>query len=723
MIKQLLLFLVLGISSAHAAPLQCGNLQLIQGHFLMNHISYKGTRSISPEALKQIETRIREQYLKAIDRSKLYLLDSDVKTIEQKLNNSIVHVQNKQCDFLNEIEGILGKRVKERTEFARTYLNDKKFKFDKKTELLLDPDKRKYAKDKEELNAFHKKYLQFQIATYLQTGLKLDEAKTNTLKRYERAARRYETSPVEKKATSAGAEGEEFENAKMTPADKNAELYDQYLNAFARSLDPHSNYLSQDMLEDFEISMRLSLEGIGATLSSQDGFTVIEQLIPGGAAALSGKLQPKDKIIAVGQGGEGKLVNVVEMDLRDVVKKIRGAKGSTVRLMVLRKSAAEQKRFEVSLIRDKINLEDEAASITYVDKDEGGVKKKIGLVNLPSFYSGPISDGPFGEVRSSAGDLKKILAEARTKNVDAIVLDLSTNGGGSLEDAVNIAGLFFKTGGVVKETGSGVEGDKIRGDMDASVDWAGPLVVLTSRISASASEIVAGTLKDYHRGIILGGDHTFGKGTIQQVSKLPQKQGATKITVGMFFVPGGSTTQHSGVSADIVLPSVFSTDEIGEKTLDYSLLPRKTDPFVAPEAFVTEGPGKWTPINDEIVKELKTRSGTRVAESVDFKKVFEDIKKARDQEKNKVTKLSELMKEKPEGEEKKEDKKKSKFGTKDEKQAEYMKRADIKEAINVAFDLSQKISGQPLIQITDHKAKSKEASKVVNDDDEETVKK
>ncbi len=715
MIKQLLLFLVLGISNAQAVPLLCGNLQLIQGHFLMNHISYKGTRSISPEALKQIETRIREQYLKAIDRSKLYLLDSDVKTIEQKLNNSIVHVQNKQCDFLNEIEDILGKRVKERTEFARSYLNDKKFKFDKKTELLLDPDKRKYAKDKEELNAFHKKYLQFQIATYLQTGLKLDEAKSNTLKRYERAARRYEAASVEKKTTGAG-EGEEFENVKTTPTDKNAELYDQYLNAFARSLDPHSNYLSQDMLEDFEISMRLSLEGIGATLSSQDGFTVIEQLIPGGAAALSGKLQPKDKIIAVGQGGEGKLVNVVEMDLRDVVKKIRGAKGSSVRLMVLRKTASEQKRFEVSLIRDKINLEDEAASITYIDKDEGGVKKKIGLVNLPSFYSGPISDGPFGEVRSSAGDLKKILAEARTKNVDALVLDLSTNGGGSLEDAVNIAGLFFKTGGVVKETGSGAEGDKIRSDMDASVDWPGPLVVLTSRISASASEIVAGTLKDYHRGIILGGDHTFGKGTIQQVSKLPQKQGATKITVGMFFVPGGSTTQHSGVSADIVLPSVFSTDEIGEKTLDYSLLPRKTDAFVAPEAFVTEGPGKWTPINDEIVKELKTRSSTRVADSVDFKKVFEDIKKAREQEKNKVTKLSELMKEKPEGEDKKEDKKKNKFGTKDEKQAEYMKRADIKEAINVAFDLSQKISGQPLIQITDNKTKPKETSKVVNDE-------
>ncbi len=686
-----------GVTIAQAIPLECGNISLIQGHFLANHISYKGMRGIGPESLKQIENRIREQYLKTLDRSKLYLLDSDVKAIEQKLQNSIVQVQNRKCDFLEEIEGVLGKRVKERYDFAKTYLTDKNFKFDKKTELMLDPDKRKYSKTKEELNAFHKKYLQFQIATYLQTGLKLDEAKTNTLKRYERANRRYDDSPAPAKPKEGDAE--EFEITKMSKADKLGELYDQYLNAFARSLDPHSNYLSQDMLEDFEISMRLSLEGIGATLSSQDGFTVIEQLIPGGAAALSGKLQPKDKIIAVGQGTDGKLVNVVEMDLRDVVKKIRGAKGSSVRLVVLRKTGSEQKRFEVSLIRDKINLEDEAASITYLDKEEGGVKKKIGLVNLPSFYSGPVSDGPFGEVRSSAGDLKKILAEARAKNVDAIVLDLSTNGGGSLEDAVNIAGLFFKTGGVVKETGP--DGDKIRGDMDSTVDWAGPLVVLTSRISASASEIVAGTLKDYKRGIILGGDHTFGKGTIQQVSKLPKKQGATKITVGMFFVPGGSTTQHGGVNADIVLPSVFSTDEIGEKTLDYSLLPRKTEPFVSPEAYVSDGSGKWTPVNDDVVKELKKRSSDRVAESADFKKVFEDIKKAKDLEKNKITKLSELMKEKPEGDDKKEEKKKSKFGSKEEKTAEYLKRADIKEAANVAFDLAQKLSGQPLI-LVDH---------------------
>lgn len=712
------IFILLFFSQSQAVPLECGNITLIQGHFLANHISYKGMRGIGPESLKQIENRIREQYLKTLDRSKLYLLDSDVKQIEQKLANSIVQVQNRKCDFLEEIEDVLGKRVKERTEFARTYLNDKKFKFDKKTELMLDPDKRKYAKTKEELNAFHKKYLQFQIATYLQTGLKIDEAKANTLKRYDRASRRYENAPVTKKE----AGDEEFESVKTSKADKIGELYDQYLNAFARSLDPHSNYLSQDMLEDFEISMRLSLEGIGATLSSQDGFTVIEQLIPGGAAALSGKLQPKDKIIAVGQSNDGKLVNVVEMDLRDVVKKIRGAKGSSVRLVILRKTGSEQKRFEVTLVRDKINLEDEAASITYLDKEEGGVKKKIGLINLPSFYSGPVSDGPFGEVRSSAGDLKKILAEARAKQVDAVVLDLSTNGGGSLEDAVNIAGLFFKTGGVVKETGP--DGDKIRSDLDGAVDWAGPLVVLTSRISASASEIVAGTLKDYKRGIILGGDHTFGKGTIQQVSKLPKKQGATKITVGMFFVPGGSTTQHSGVNADITLPSVFSTDEIGEKTLDYSLLPRKTEPFVSPEAFVSEGAGKWTPVNEDVVKELKKRSETRVADSDDFKKVFEDIKKAKEQEKNKITKLSELMKEKPEGDENKDEKKKSKFGTKEEKTAEYLKRPDIKEASNVAFDLAQKLSGQPLpVILVDHKAKDKSASRANVVEDGSTVEK
>lgn len=660
-----------------AAGLQCEYLFLIQTQFLKDHLSYKHLKALPPDITELLESRTIEQYVKSLDRSKLYLLESDVNLVKSKLKGILAKVKDYKCEPLYEIDALLGKRIKERAEFTTKFLGAG-FKFDPKTEIILDPEKRAFAKDAKELDEYQKKYLQFQISTYLQTDMALEEAKGNVIRRYQRGVKKYETT------TEAAIQ------------ERHDEIFDIFLNSFAKALDPHTNYLTQDTLEDFSIQMSLSLEGIGATLSFQDGFTVIEQLIPGGAAGKSGKLQPKDKIIAVGQGETGALENMVEVELRDVVKKIRGAKNTKVRLSILRQVGSEQTKFEVVLVRDKISLEDDAVSITYIEREIGGVKKKVGLLNLPSFYSGSGDDSRLSQVRSCAKDMKKLLKEARQNNVDAIVLDLSTNGGGSLDDAVSIGGLFFKKGGVVKELGP--EGEKIRSDEDTEVDWAGPLVVLTSRISASASEIVAGTLKDYERAVIVGGDHTFGKGTIQSVRRLPSKLGATKVTVGMFFIPGGTTTQHKGVDADIVFPGVFSTDDVGEKTLDYSLAPKTTQKFVSADAFVTNGPGKWDKVKPETIKELREVSLKRISKDEDFKKVIEEIKKAKDQEKDKVTKLSELMKEKSENEKKeKEDKKNIRYGTKEEKMAEYMKRADVKESLNIAFDLIQIQSGAPIM--------------------------
>jgi carboxyl-terminal processing protease len=387
--------------------------------------------------------------------------------------------------------------------------------------------------------------------------------------------------------------------------------------------------MSADNLEDFEIQMRLSLEGIGATLSSQDGFTIIEQLIPGGAAESSGKLKVKDKIIAVAEGKDGEFKNVIEMDLRDVVKMIRGPKGSDVRLKILRKAGKDTSRFELALVRNQIKLEDEAAAITYVDREVGGQKLKVGLLNLPSFYADNRQGGP-----SASTDMKKILGEAVKNKTDAIVLDLSNNGGGSLRDAVDIAGLFFGTGNVVKQSqrDSGdlteIQYDVLR-DTDSSVDWSGPLVVLISRISASASEIVSGTLQDYNRAVVVGGDHTFGKGTVQSVEYLPPGLGAIKTTVGMFFTAGGQSTQHRGVDADLVWPSNLSTDEIGEKTLEYSVPPKKINSFLSSTAYVREGKGAWSKVTPDIIKRLKAKSDPRVASSKEFKKVVDEIQKAK----------------------------------------------------------------------------------------------
>lgn len=640
--------------------LSCVHLYPVQAKYIEKHVNYT-------KMAKNLESRTVEQFIKRLDGSKLYLLEKDVKDIEKMMANLFDKIRNKDCGSIEKANQLFVKRVEERVAYAKKFLGPK-FKYDPKVQIQRDPQDRKRPTTLVEANKFHETYMQYQVASYLATDMKMEEAKQQIVRNYERALKRVQ----------------EF---------KKEDLLASYLDSFARALDPHSSYMSADALEDFEIQMRLSLEGIGATLSSQDGFTVIEQLIPGGAADASGKLKPKDKIIAVAQGKDGPFQNVIEMELRDVVKLIRGPKGSEVRLKILRKSTKEPERFELVLVRDKIKLEDEAASLTYMDREVGGQKLKIGLLNLPSFYADNRKNDP-----SAATDTKKLLAEAVKNKADAVVLDLSNNGGGSLRDAVDIAGLFFATGNVVKQSQRGssefdnMSYETLR-DTDSTVDWTGPLVVLTSRVSASASEIVSGTLQDYHRAVIVGGDHTFGKGTVQSVEYLPPGLGAMKTTVGMFFTAGGASTQHRGVSADIVLPSTYAVDEIGEKTLDYSLPPKKIKEFLSPSAFVTDGKFAWSQVGKDTVRKLKTKSATRVAASADFKKIIDDLAKVK--KRGKMIVVGDLLKDK-------DSKKKGEPGaekgepgedddnvtmTREERKKKYFERADILEAINIAADL------------------------------------
>lgn len=654
----------LAVSTIASAQLkegmECRYLTVIEQGFLANHVKYSNRDA-------ELQTRVVEQYFKRLDPSKIYLTQADVEQIKKLMGNVFEKTKNKDCAFLDQTQKIILERVQDRAKFAKIYLG-KDFKFNEKTEFTFDPDKKQWPKDEAEANEYLKKYIQFQIGNYLATDMKLEEAKTNVIKNYDRAVKRTQETSQD-------------------------DLYSGYLDSFARALDPHSSFFSRDVLEDFEIQMRLSLEGIGATLSSQDGFTVVEQLVPGGAAAKSGLIEPQDKIVAVGQT-DGPMENVIDMDLKDVVKKIRGNKGTKVRLTILRKSGDGKKRFDVTLTREKVNLEDEAASITFVDKEVQGQKKKLGVINFPSFYADSRRGG-----RSSAADMKKLVKEANDKKADGLVLDLSSNGGGSLEDAVKIAGLFFKTGNVVKQSSKN-EGraESALQDSEATVDWAGPLVILTSRISASASEIVSGTLQDYKRAVIVGGDHTYGKGSVQSVLPIPNNLGAIKVTVGMFFVPGGKSTQHRGVDADIVLPGPYSTDEVGEKYMDYSLPPKTIEAFVSSEAYVKEGAGTWKEIKSEWVKALRDRSTDRVSKNDEFKKIVDELNKAK--ERGKVIRVSEVLKEKN-GKEKKE--KAKKIANKAKKNEEYLKRADIQEAESVLLDLIQLQEGKSL-------APSKQAS-------------
>lgn len=655
------LFIVAGsmaVSSLASAQLkeglECRYLTVIEQGFLANHVKYSNRDA-------ELQARVIEQYLKRLDPSKIYLTQEDVDQIKKITGNVFEKTKARDCGFLDQTQKIVLARVQDRADFAKKYLG-KDFKFEEKTEFTFDPEKKAWPKDTAEANEYLKKYVQFQIGNYLATDMKLDEAKKNVVKNYDRAVKRTQET---------------------TPDD----LLSGYLDSFARALDPHSSFFSRDVLEDFEIQMRLSLEGIGATLSSQDGFTVVEQLVPGGAAAKSGLIEPQDKIVAVGQD-KGAMENVIDMDLKDVVKKIRGNKGTKVRLTILRKSGDGKKRFDVTLTREKVNLEDEAASISFIDREVGGQKKKIGIINFPSFYADSRRGG-----RSSAADMKKLVKEATEKKADGLVLDLSNNGGGSLEDAVKIAGLFFQTGNVVKQSSKN-EGraESALRDTDSTVDWSGPLVVLTSRISASASEIVSGTLQDYKRAVIVGGDHTYGKGSVQSVLPIPNNLGAIKVTVGMFFIPGGKSTQHRGVDADVVLPGPYSTDDIGEKSMDYSLPPKTIEEFTSQEAYVKEGPGAWKEIKPEWLKSLRERSGERVAKSDEFKKIVDELNKAK--ARGKVIRVSEVLKDKNEKDKK--DKAK-KVASKAKKTEEYLKRPDIQEAESVLLDLIQLQEGKALV--------------------------
>lgn len=635
--------------------LECRYMSAIEGGFLANHIRYANRDA-------ELANHTIDQYIKRMDPSKIYFLSTDVDQIKGWMSGVFEKTKNKDCSFLEQSKKLLVQRAQERANFAKEFLG-KTYKFDPKTEFTFDPDKKSFPKTTDEANDFLKKYIHFQIANYQATDMKMDEAKKNVIKNYERAVKRLQDT-------------------------KQADLYSDYLDSFARALDPHSSFFSRDSLEDFEIQMRLSLEGIGATLSSQDGFTVVEQLVPGGAAAKSGVIEPQDKIIAVGQE-KGTMENVIDMDLKDVVKKIRGPKGTKVRLTILRKKGEGKQRLDVSLTREKVNLEDEAASIIYQDKEVGGKKKKIGIINFPSFYADSRRGG-----RSSATDLKKLIKEANDKKVDGLVLDMSNNGGGSLEDAVKIAGLFFKTGNVVKQSSrDNGRGEQTLSDTEGTVDWSGPLVLLTSRISASASEIVAGTLQDYKRAVVVGGDHTFGKGSVQSVLPMPNNLGALKVTVGMFFVPGGNSTQHRGVEADVVLPGPYSTEDVGEKFLDYSLPPQKITSFLSPEAYVKEGAGAWQMLKPDWVKLLREKSLARVEKNEDFKKIEDEIKKANTR--GKLIKVSEVLKDKNETKTKKEKEKVARYGSKEQKNKEYLKRADVNEATNVLMDLMSLEESQP----------------------------
>jgi carboxyl-terminal processing protease len=588
--------------AAFASPgMKCVLLPQLFDAYMRGHYLHKAMTD-------QIRSNTIEQLIKNMDPSKTLLLESDVAQLRAQTQQIFSSIQKGDCSLLEKAYVKISERSKENEDFVRSFLS-RSYSLDENAEIRLDPDKRKFPVTIAEKQDILKGLIHFQISNYLLTKIKLEEAKSQLVHRYELITKRIKER-----------QGENPVNG--------------FAEAFASALDPHSSYLSPDNLEDFQIGMQLSLEGIGAQLSSDDGFTVIEDTIPGGGAEKTGMLKPKDKIIAVTQENQ-KPVPVIDMDLRDVVKLIRGKKGTKVILTILRQGEKTE-TFDLAIVRDKIDMKDSAAKISYETRTMGSRKVKVGVIDLPSFYGGGGKGG-----RSCSGDVKALLDEAKREKAEGIVLNLAKNGGGLLDEAVKISGLFIHRGGVVATRDSAMS-KQVLEDQDESVTWKGPLVVLISRFSASASEILAGALQDYHRALIVGSDHTFGKGSVQAVVNLPPGLGAMKVTTGMFFIPGGRSTQHSGVRSDVVLPPAYAVEDVGEKTLDYSLPPQSMEPFVSANANSTRPELRWESVDSKVVPVLTTRSRERVAKSAKFAEIKRELEEA---SKNKgIVRLSELRK-------------------------------------------------------------------------------
>jgi carboxyl-terminal processing protease len=404
------------------------------------------------------------------------------------------------------------------------------------------------------------------------------------------------------------------------------DIFSLYMNAISESFDPHTNYLSPKAYDLFKQDMSLSLEGIGAQLQTENDYTRIAGIVPGGPAYKSGKLHVNDKIIGVAQGDD-RMVDVIGWRVDEVVKLIKGPKGTKVRLLILPGSSGlNGPTEELSLIRDKVKLEDRAAKKKVVTFTQNGKPMKMGIVSLPSFYMDfDAYQRGDRDYRSTTRDVRKLVEELKTEGIDGLVLDLRNNGGGSLQEAIDLTGLFIRTGPVVQVRNGGNQ-VQVGSDDDPAVLYNGPLVVLTNRFSASASEIFAGAIQDYRRGIVVG-DNTYGKGTVQRVIELSrfipkasEPVGDLKITFQKFYRVTGSSTQHKGVKPDIELPSAWDARYYGESASP-SALPWDV---IRPTSFT-----KYPDVSDKLLSSITRSSQERMKSDPEMKRLAREVEEFR----------------------------------------------------------------------------------------------
>ena len=564
-----------------------------------------------------ISKRALGQFTKALDPMKVYFLKSDIEEFSEKELEIDDMIKDGNLTFSFTVFNRFLKRIDERVKVA-VELIDSKQDFTVDEEITTDPETINWANDTAELNERWRKRVKYNILVMRNDKtIEKDEINEKLKKRY----------------TSFQKRMGQFDSE---------EVIEMYLTAMTTSFDPHSTYFSKSTFDNFMIQMRLKLEGIGASLQSEDGVTVVKRIVPGGAAEKHGKLAVEDKIVSVGQGENGEMNDVRDMKLDDVVKQIRGKAGTVVRLGVISAGSNDVKVYNIT--REKIELKDSEAQgeIFEAGTKDNGKPYKMGVIDLPSFYSDMQAAGRgVVDFKSSTRDTKKLIEKFKETGVDALILDLRSNGGGSLPEAIDLTGLFVDTGPIVQVKNS--RGSiKTHYDQQAGTSWDGPLVVVTSKFSASASEILAGAVQDYKRGLIVGDSATHGKGTVQQLRDVAQyltrsprssnRLGALKVTLSQFYRPGGASTQKKGVAADIVLPSFSDHMDVSEDDLDFALEFDEVRKARFPSLNM---------IDDTAIKQLTASSESRVKENEKFKKLEKDIERYRAQKAKKSVTLNE----------------------------------------------------------------------------------
>ncbi len=536
-----------------------------------------------------LSDKILYAYIDVLDPNRSYFYQKDIDSFHVFRFKFDEALDNPELGTPFKMFRLYQARVEERVLYAINLL-DKKFDFTIDEELIIDRSNLDWAQNKNELDEIWRKRIKNDVLSLKLADKDPDEIKETLEKRYNAIARRSQQVDSE-------------------------DVYQLFINAFASTLEPHTSYLSPRTSENFEIRMSLSLEGIGALLRTDGDYTLVERIIPGGPADLSDLLHASDRIIGIAQQDEKEFKDVVGWRLEEVVELIRGAKGTKVSLQILPGDEGQNAKIkEIQITRDKIKLEEQAAKSEVIHIKDSKQDYKIGVIDIPAFYIDfQAYQRGDSDYRSTTRDVDNLISNLNSENIDALILDLRSNGGGSLTEATQLTGLFINDGPIVQVRSSNGH-IEVHRDLDSSISYKGPLVVLVDRFSASASEIVASAIQDYHRGIVVG-ETTFGKGTVQQLvdlnnfdAKRDEKLGQLKATIAQYFRVNGGSTQHRGVEPDIDFNTIFSGEKYGERALKNAL----------PWSSISPVNYHYGSVNDQIIRNTSSLHTARIRKDEKF---------------------------------------------------------------------------------------------------------